>query len=235
MSSPDTSRSVLPKDKIIVLNDPEEIQQSVKESASAYSGLNVLTMRVAFSKLIRDSRKQLQIISPYIDRNSVTYFLDDFVEAFSRGIEFTLVTRGVMTKEPQSSRYSYVMKLEAIGLLWEHYLKLNPNWRTKFIVRDYLSLKHPGVLPEELLVTDGIDTADYGFLSVATAVHQKVIVSDKTIAYLGSGELRRNSFSRTAEVGIIVQGEQARFLSDLVQCYASRGKPVEPTFIDNLI
>jgi len=45
--------------------------------------------------------------------------------------------------------------------------------------------------------------------SVVSSTHAKVIVCDYEYAYVGSGELRRNSFEKNFEVGVILKGEQA--------------------------
>lgn len=52
---------------------------------------------------------------------------------------------------------------------------------------------------------------------VMSSTHAKFVVADRKSAYVGSGELRRNSFERNFEVGVVFEGPQAEELSFLFQ------------------
>lgn len=45
--------------------------------------------------------------------------------------------------------------------------------------------------------------------TVVSSTHAKMIVCDYEYAYVGSGELRRNSFDKNFEIGVILKGEKA--------------------------
>jgi len=45
---------------------------------------------------------------------------------------------------------------------------------------------------------------------IASSTHAKIVVIDSLYAYVGSGEIRKNSFEKNFEIGIIVDGEEAR-------------------------
>lgn len=47
---------------------------------------------------------------------------------------------------------------------------------------------------------------------VISSTHAKFIVCDNNMAYIGSGELRNNSFEKNFELGVIIQGEKAKQL-----------------------
>lgn len=47
---------------------------------------------------------------------------------------------------------------------------------------------------------------------VISSTHAKFIVCDNNIAYIGSGELRNNSFEKNFELGVIIQGKKAKQL-----------------------
>lgn len=44
---------------------------------------------------------------------------------------------------------------------------------------------------------------------VLSSIHAKMIICDYEYAYIGSGELRRNSFDKNFEVGVVFRGEKA--------------------------
>ncbi len=45
---------------------------------------------------------------------------------------------------------------------------------------------------------------------VDSSIHAKMIICDLKLAYVGSGELRRNSFEKNFEVGVVLKGEKAK-------------------------
>lgn len=56
-----------------------------------------------------------------------------------------------------------------------------------------------------------INIRDYHYHSknrITSSVHAKLIISDRKYAYIGSGELRKNSFEKNFEVGVILDGER---------------------------
>ena len=52
---------------------------------------------------------------------------------------------------------------------------------------------------------------------VASSIHAKMIIVDNRLAYVGSGELRRNSLERNFEVGLIVEGKTAQNLAKIFE------------------
>jgi phosphatidylserine/phosphatidylglycerophosphate/cardiolipin synthase-like enzyme len=48
---------------------------------------------------------------------------------------------------------------------------------------------------------------------IESSNHAKFVISDKKNAYVGSGELRKNSFEKNFELGVILNGDQVRSLS----------------------
>lgn len=207
----------------IVHNDPDDLHQQTTQARRAHPNVSQARLDSVFAALVSSARQHLQIISPFIDRQSVSRFIPEFDEAFSHRIEFTLVSRGVLTREDTSRRDQYANKLDALRLLWSLYQSHNPGPPTRFSLRDYLRFQPP---PEDRPRARG---------AIRATVHHKIVVQDATWAYVGSGEFRHHSFGATGEAGILVSGEHARMLSDLVQCYASKGTPIDPDAIEELI
>lgn len=58
-----------------------------------------------------------------------------------------------------------------------------------------------------------VEIRDYYYESnfrLASSVHAKLIISDNKLAYIGSGELRENSFEKNFESGVIIDGIKAQ-------------------------
>ena len=50
---------------------------------------------------------------------------------------------------------------------------------------------------------------------IASSIHAKMIICDNEYAYLGSGELRNNSFDKNFEIGVILKGKNAHQLGEI--------------------
>lgn len=61
---------------------------------------------------------------------------------------------------------------------------------------------------------------------VSSSIHAKMIISDYEYAYIGSGELRKNSFDKNFEVGVILKGEQAHQLGKIFEKIFSVSTPI---------
>lgn len=58
-----------------------------------------------------------------------------------------------------------------------------------------------------------VEIRDYYYESnsrLASSVHAKLIISDNKLAYIGSGELRDNSFEKNFESGVVIDGIKAQ-------------------------
>lgn len=53
--------------------------------------------------------------------------------------------------------------------------------------------------------------------NVVSSTHAKMIVCDHEYAYVGSGELRKNSFEKNFEIGVILKGEKAYQLGKIFE------------------
>jgi len=65
-----------------------------------------------------------------------------------------------------------------------------------------------------------ISIRNYHFFSgrnIVSSTHAKMIICDYEYAYIGSGELRKNSFEKNFEIGIILRGEKAYQLGKIFE------------------
>jgi phosphatidylserine/phosphatidylglycerophosphate/cardiolipin synthase-like enzyme len=47
------------------------------------------------------------------------------------------------------------------------------------------------------------------------AIHAKVVIADRRVAYVGSGELRKHSLTADVEIGVLLRGAAVEHLADL--------------------
>ncbi|MGA8537365.1 MAG: hypothetical protein WB789_08240 [Thermoplasmata archaeon] len=206
----------------VIHNDPIDIMADAHKACNLHPAVEHANLEAVFSALVGGAQEQLQIISPFIDSRALSRFSDDFEKSFARHIEFTLVGRGILVREDSTRPRQYEERIDALQNLWDSYKRNNPDDPTHFEIRDYLRFVPP---PAENLRARG---------AIAASVHHKIIVQDRKWAYVGSGEFRNHSFGATGEAGVLLDGPHAKMLSDLVQCYARRGLPVDPLELDAL-
>ena len=66
-------------------------------------------------------------------------------------------------------------------------------------------------------------------------IHQKMIVVDNELAYIGSGEIRAASFVSNGDVGVIHTGIRARFWRDYFWLFWTEGELVQHRFFEGSI
>lgn len=206
----------------VIHNDPIDILADAHTACNLHPLVEHANLEAVFAALVSGAKERLQIVSPFIDNRALARFLDDFNTSFSRHIEFTLVGRGILAREDATRPRQYEERITALEKLWDLYARNNPDDTTHFEIRDYLRFYPP------------IGSNPLARGAIAATVHHKIIVQDRRWAYVGSGEFRNHSFGATGEAGVLVDGPHAELLSDLVQCYARRGMPVDPQELDAL-
>ena len=72
---------------------------------------------------------------------------------------------------------------------------------------------------------------DYHFVSngghIDSTFHAKVVVSDDTVAYVGSGDIRRRAFVNNLEMGTIQRGYNAKVISSIINDVVGISKKYE--------
>lgn len=75
-----------------------------------------------------------------------------------------------------------------------------------------------------------VEIRDYHYKSnnkIDSSIHAKLIISDNKYAYIGSGELRKNSFEKNFEVGMLLNGKKARDIGLIFEKVFSVSKKVK--------
>lgn len=108
----------------------------------------------------------------------------------------------------------------------------NRNVKIQILTRD---LKNRGEqeilwiknLAYDLKKENNLSIVDYHLLSesgnILSSTHAKLIISDDNLAYVGSAELRKNSFIANFEVGCMVSGPQVIGLCEIFDTMYSKG------------
>lgn len=136
-----------------------------------------------FKSLFDSAERNIKICSPFIEWNGFKYFKNTLLSKAHKKVKIQILGRQLNPKE-SNSRYSDIRKI-------------------------YKTFETEGL-------ENYLDIRNYYFLTqerkLASSIHAKFILIDEKKAYIGSGEIRENSFKKNLELGIILSGEKIKDL-----------------------
>ncbi len=149
-----------------------------------------------FGEMLARAKRSIKIISPFIDIKGLVRFKTIITNKVKDGVDFFILSRELTT----GSR------------------------RLLSIISFLETLEKP-----ELKESISVDLRDYHYMKngskiVASSIHAKSIIIDETRAYIGSGELRENSFEKNLELGVILEGPGIKYLNHLYDEMFQRSK-----------
>ena len=132
-----------------------------------------------FISLFKNAKEIIRICSPFIEWSGFVYFKDLLLEKVRQGVKLRILGRQLLPHERDN--------------------------RHKDIKQIYETFKSRGL-------ENFVEIRNYFFLTetniLASSIHAKMIVGDNGEAYVGSGEIRENSFVKNLEIGTILSGEK---------------------------
>ena len=208
--------TVEPAADMLIVSAPLSLAGKVAALFERYTDLNIADMRIAFRNLLEQSAHEVLLALPFLELDGLIYFTDQVIGLGQRGVRVKILTRELLW--PRKYNYSYHQKLKAFSKFVDLYVA-GGGERQHIEVRDYTI--RIGSLGDERLLYEGI--------------HQKMIVVDSELAYIGSGEIRAASFVSNGDVGVIHTGVRAQFWGDYFHLFWTEGEPVEHRFFEENI
>lgn len=152
-----------------------------------------------FKTIINESVHTLRICSPFVERNVVaTKNRADF-ETLIKNALFRGVRIKILTRELKNGKEEQVQWLQNIASSVEKENLLE--------IRDY--------------------HYEYSNKRIESSTHAKMVIADNELAYVGSGELRKNSLLVNFEVGIQLRGPSVFGLVEVFDAIFYRGDVYE--------
>ena len=136
-----------------------------------------------FGKIFSSAKEIIKICSPFIEWNGFIYFKDVLIKKAKEKVKIQILSREINKKE-NIVRYNDVKRI--YEYFRDNYLE------QQLEVRNYY-----------------FKTEDN---KLASSIHAKLIISDNNKAYIGSGEIRENSFKKNLELGLVVLGKKVKEL-----------------------
>ena len=179
-----------------------------------HSQLAIENMKEAFSRLLCSAQDEVLMSVPFFELDGLMVLVDEIKDLGRRQVAVKALTRELIA--PRRLDYGYYQKLRAFSKLVDVYVSGGGHPR-HVEVRDY-TIKIGGS-GDQKLIYEGI--------------HQKMIVTDRERAYVGSGEIRAPSFLVNGDVGVIQSGEAVQFWADYFLLFWSEAQKVEHSFFQS--
>jgi hypothetical protein len=154
------------------------------------------SIKEEFIKLIKNSNHEILICSPFISFENIEEIKRLIIKKAAEGIDIKIITREILSK-PKSKRFQS---------LKEFYKEIERLNLEKFVsIKEYHFSKNNKVL---------------------SSTHSKLLIIDNKIAYIGSGEIRLNSFEKNFESGIVIQNNKVKELKKIYDLMFSVSKTI---------
>lgn len=148
-----------------------------------------------FGALFSSANHSIEIISPFLDLKGLERFKPIVAVKVKEGVDLSILTREATSGTRFTSLISFFDVME----------KPESKESISVDLRDYHYSRNGGK-------------------GVASSIHAKSIIIDEYLAYLGSGEIRENSFEKNLELGVLLEGPGVKGLSLLFKKMFQRSK-----------
>ncbi|MBN1213837.1 MAG: hypothetical protein JXA99_00190 [Candidatus Lokiarchaeota archaeon] len=140
-----------------------------------------------FSDLFLRAKTSIKICSPFLEYNGFAYFEEILINKVRQGVKLQILSRQIKYDD-KDSRFGDFKNIFKVFL--------DKGLDRSINIRNYYFQSK-----DKLLMS---------------SIHAKMILIDDYFAYIGSGEIRKNSFKKNLEIGIILSGSK---VSELVYIF----------------
>ena len=152
----------------------------------------------ALIRLAAEAKHELWIINPFFDDYGATRLIPSMIGAVKNGVMVRILGRQIIGY--QAEGFNKALKCIASRFVEEELT-------TSIEIRDFFRQDEEGHLV-------------YG-------LHTKMLLSDSSIAYIGSANLTRYSLRNNFEIGVILKGPDVQLLANLTRNLWLKAKPVD--------
>ena len=146
--------------------------------------VEINSLEEEFKKLFFSAKKSIKICSPFIESKGFHTFQKVLLTKAKKKVEIQILSREINIEKNKR-------KFEDIRNIY--------NIFKKFDLEEHLDIRNYYFQTERK--------------RLASSIHAKLIVIDNNKAYVGSGEIRENSFKKNLEIGLILSGDKVQELA----------------------
>ena len=159
--------------------------------------INAKTLKSQFYSLFNEAKKSIKICSPFLEWNGFTYFQEVLLSKAQQNVKIEILSREISSSENNR-------RFEEFRKIYECFK--SKNLENNLFIRNYYYRTENKKL--------------------ASSIHAKIIIIDNIKAYVGSGEIRKNSLEKNFELGLIVSGEKVTDLKNIFKGIFARAEEV---------
>ena len=205
-----TSADTLPTARQAVVSVPLDMQPALDDLRVDHPDVDICTLREAVITVLQAAENEVCLAVPFFEQSGLNALLDQVTDLADRGVDLRVLTRDVQ----QGDGYDHTNKCRALAKLSDLY-GANQQAGANLSIRDFGSRirGHPN------------DPSRH-----YRGIHQKMVIADETVAYVGSGEIRENSFLTNGEAGVLtVTAAEVAFWRDFFDLFWQEATDVEKT------
>lgn len=151
-----------------------------------------------FTNLFSRATFSIKICSPFLEYDGFEYFKDLLIQKAKQRVSIQILSRQIKLGE-KFTRYDDIKEV------YNCFLREG--------VESFLNIRNYYYQSKDNKLVSGI--------------HAKLIIIDDTLAYIGSGEVRKNSFERNLEIGVILTGSKVSELSMIFNKLFSKSEVID--------
>jgi phosphatidylserine/phosphatidylglycerophosphate/cardiolipin synthase-like enzyme len=195
----------------LVVNVPLSLSSGLERLIRRYD-FPIIKMKDAFRDLLNKAKDEVLLAVPFLEEDGVMFFYDQLESLGKKNIRTKVLTRGIL--EPENE-YGYNKKLRTFARLLDIY--------------ESRCLGAPNIE-----IRDFTESIGEGHSPHYEGIHQKMIVVDRRLAYIGSGEIRGPSFIANGDVGVIHVGDKAGFWAEFFDLFWAKAEKVDTSIFHAL-
>ncbi|MHA1250994.1 MAG: phospholipase D-like domain-containing protein [Candidatus Helarchaeota archaeon] len=201
---------------IFVYSVPNTKRREIKEIIKNYSQYEFIEFSRLVKLLLSKAKNEVLISSPFMDFDGINFIINDIKNLADNKIKLKILTRNISLKNSNMSNTMYYRRL--IGFRNIFYI-LNENL---FFLKEF---------------DININPLNQNLLFHYEGFHQKMIIIDNELCYLGSGELTLASLHMNGECGILITGKIVEFWKEFFNLFwnSSESKTIKLEQINLLL
>ena len=168
----------------IVISFPPSLTKEVELLKKKFNGLKIFDFGDFLVSSLRNAKKEVLICNPFIGIEGILVIFNELIGFTRKKVKLKILTRNVYNRESKDFAPKEQNKIMGLVKIFELYS--SQNLLNLIEIKDF-----------------GIDFRLYpsGFRRHYEGIHQKMIIIDDQLCYIGSGEIRDGSLYSNGECG----------------------------------
>ena len=186
----------------IIISYPPSFHGRIKKLINKYPNLPIYTFGKFVRYAFQIAEEEILICNPFIDFNGVGSIFNEIIETIEKNIRLKILTRDIVKRNTYTFNNKNSDKIRGLLKILEVFK--SDNKLNLVEIRDF------GV---QFQISSPYSKHYEG-------IHQKLIITDEKLCYLGSGEIRDGTLLNNADLGCVITNiEEIRFYKEFYNLF----------------